>query len=153
MPKTDDERIAALKTPDQCLVLAKNARERGRPDLALRAERRRIELQSAMYDARSDAEKEALQAVYAYELALSELRGRNVRANRTWQVIRKRGVIEAVERIVLKKTESQGYRILIDKGLEDMCFEAVVLRHPKVFSDDAVRASEERIAEHEAEKS
>lgn len=93
----------------------------------------------------TDAEREALEAVYAYEEAMAGASGRRFNASRTWQMIKRHGVIPAVERIVTRPVETAGYRVLVEMGLEDMAFEAVVLRHPGVFSATAVDASKRRL--------
>ena len=41
--------------------------------------------------------------------------------------------------------ETEGYRVLVEMGMEDMAFEAVVLRHPESFSPEAVAASNDRL--------
>ena len=41
-----DELIAKLKTPEECIVFEKNVTERGRPDLALAARKRAVELRA-----------------------------------------------------------------------------------------------------------
>jgi hypothetical protein len=38
-----------------------------------------------------------------------------------------------------------GYTALVEMGLQDKAFEAVVLRHPDVFSAAAIRRSKERL--------
>jgi uncharacterized caspase-like protein len=104
-----DERVARLTTPEACEQFAINVEERGKPELALDARRRAIELRAAAHGASTVAEREALEAVYAYELVLSTKRGRNTRASRTWQMIERRGVLPAVEHIVTRSTETTGY--------------------------------------------
>ena len=42
---------------------------------------------------------------------------------------------------------AKGYTLLVDMGMEDMAFEAVVLRHPEAFSADAVERSRARLRE------
>jgi len=108
--------------------------------------RENVKLRASRHGVTTDAEREALEAVYAYEEVLREVRGKNVRAARTWQMIKRHGVIEAIERIVARPMETQGYRALADMGLEEMAFEAVVLRHPSSFTEQAVMASRERLA-------
>ncbi|HVC44856.1 MAG TPA: hypothetical protein VND20_08560, partial [Candidatus Binataceae bacterium] len=83
----------------------------------------------------------ALEAVYAYERAMSQARRRNFRANRTWQAIKHRGLTEAVEYTVNRPTISMGFTTLVAMGMEDKTFEAVVLRHPEMFSSHAVERS------------
>lgn len=95
-----DERVKKIKTPEECEVFAKNALERNRPDLASEAKRRAVELRAELYGAKSEAENEALQAIYAYEEVLTKKNGKRTKASRTWQMIKRHGIIEAVERAV-----------------------------------------------------
>ena len=60
-------------------------------------------------------------------------------------MIKKQGIIAAVEKIVTRKNETTGYRVLVEMGMQDMAFEAVVLRHPDVFSVEAVEQSQSRL--------
>jgi hypothetical protein len=92
-------------------------------------------------------EREALEAVYAYERVLSQSAGKKIRATRTWQMIERRRLIPAVEHIVSRRKETKGYIALVEMGMEDMAFEAVVLRHPEVFSPEAVERSRARLLE------
>ena len=141
-----DERVEKLKTPEACEKFIKNALRLGHPELALESQRRAIELRAESHNAKSDAEKEALQAIYAYEHILTEKNGRTTPATRTWQMIHRRGIIESVNRVVARKDDAMGYILLKKKGMEDLSFEAVVLRYPDVFSKDAVSHATERIA-------
>lgn len=137
--------VAKLKTPEECAIFEKNVTERGRPDLALAARKRALELRAQKYGAKTEAERECLEAVYAYERVLSEKNGRNTRATRTWQMIQRRGIIDAVERAVNRESETVGYLALLEMGLEDYAFEAAILRHPEVFSPATVAHSQARI--------
>ena len=107
--------------------------------------RRSIQMRAAGRQPQTPAERESYEAVYAYEEALSSQKGRTIRAGRTWPMIRKHGIIGAVELIVTKRKETEGYRVLVEMGMEDMAFEAVVLRHPESFSPEAVAASDDRL--------
>jgi hypothetical protein len=89
---------------------------------------------------------DALQAVYAYERVLSEGRGKKIRASRTWQMIARHGIIAAVERAVRRTENTKGYEALAKMGMQDLAFEAVVLRHPGEFSTEAVDRSRERLS-------
>ncbi len=141
-----DERIAKFTTPESCEQFAINVRER-EPERAKEALRRAVQLRAEKHGATSDAEREALEAVYAYERALTMIRGKTVRASRTWPMIHRLGIIAAVDRIVARPVESQGYDTLVQMGMQDMAFEAVVLRHPSLFSAAAVAQSKQRMAE------
>jgi hypothetical protein len=142
-----DPRVAKLKTPQECETLAKNARERGAPQLADQARQRAVQLRAQAHGAKTDVERECLEAVYAYEEVLSAQKGKKIRAGRTWPMIHEHGVLPAVERIVMKRQESVGFTALAEMGLKDFAFEAVILRHPEHFSAEAVARSRERLAE------
>jgi len=139
-----DEKIARLKTPEDCEQFALNVQVRF-PELARDARRRAVELRGASHGATSAAEREALTALYAYERVLSERRGKKIRASRTWPMIRQHGIIETVERAVKRDADPSGYTALAKMGMQDLAFEAVVLRHPDVFSKEAVARSAERL--------
>lgn len=139
--------ISKLKNPEECYTLEQNALERGHTDLAIQARKRAIEMRAQAHGATTDAERECLKAVYAYERVLSQQRRRNTRASRTWQMIKRHGVIGAAERAVNRPTETSGYRALVEMGLEEYAFEAVILRHPQAFSAGAVERSRQRLSE------
>ena len=88
-----DERVQKLRTPKDCEVFARNATKLGEHVLATEATRRAITLRADSYGATSDAERECLEAIYAYEEILFRKHGRRVKASRTWKVIRERGII------------------------------------------------------------
>jgi hypothetical protein len=142
-----DERVKKIDTPEKCDIFARNARERGRDDLAKQARERAVQLRAEAVGAESDVEKEALAAVYAYEEGLSQKNGRRTRASRTWQMIDRHGVLEAVERAVRRDDVTQGYVVLQEMGLGDYAFEAVILRHPDSFSAEAVEVARARLAD------
>jgi hypothetical protein len=141
-----DETIARFKTPESCEQFALNV-EKHSPERALEARRRAVELRALAHGASTEAERDALEAVYAYERVLSTKRGKRIRASRTWQMIQRHGILAAVERVVSRPAEAAGYTALVQMGMQDKAFEAVVLRHPDVFSDAAVALSKARLAE------
>ena len=141
-----DERVTRLRTPEECDQFAMNVID-SFPELAQEARRYAVELRAESYGAATAAEREALQAVYAYERVISEKRGKTVRATRTWQMIKRHGLIPAIERVVKRKDVTTGYKALVEMGMSDLAFEAVVCRHPSVFSPEALRHSEERLKE------
>ena len=64
-------------------------------------------------------------------------------------MIKNRGIIQTVEHLVTRKDETPGFKALISMGIPEMAFEAVVLRHPELFSDKAVQYSRERLEPEE----
>ena len=141
-----DDIIQKLKTPEECIQLEKNVRERN-PDLARRARRRAVELRAISYGNKSEVELELLKALYAYEEVLSEKNKRKTRASRTWQMIDRHGLIHAAERAVDRKIEPAGYKLLAEMGMHDLTFEAVIVRYPDLFNKDVVARAENRLKE------
>lgn len=139
-----DERVARLKTPKDCEQLAKNV-EAKLPELAREARRRAIELRAAEHNAQSEAEREALKAVYAYEEVLSVKNRRKTRAARTWQMIDRHGIIKAVERAVNRPDDATGFTALMNMGMADLAFESVVIRHSGVFNQETVARAKARL--------
>jgi len=138
-----DERVLRLKTPEDCEQFALNVDAR-LPDLAQSARRRAVELRAEAHGASTAAEREALAAVYAYERVQSKKKGKRVRASRTWQMIDRHGIIKAVERAVNRPVDPVGYTALAEMGMQDLAFEAVVLRYSDTFSPEAVDKAAER---------
>jgi len=145
------DRISTLTTPEECEQLALNV-ETQFPELAREARRRAVELRAASHGAASAAEREALEAVYAYERVLSAKRGKKTRASRTWQMIDRHGILPAVERAVNRSQETIGYTALIEMGMQDFAFEAVVCRHPDAFSPEAIKRSQDRLNQWQSEQ-
>ena len=142
-----DERVRKLKTAKECEAFAKNAKKLGHPELALEARQRAVEIRAAAYGATSDAERECLEAIYAYEEILFDKHGKRVPASRTWQMIKRRGIIAAIEQAVDRPDGTAGFTALQQVGLENFAFEAVILRHPDLFSVSAVERSRKRMSQ------
>ena len=142
-----DDRIKKLKTPKECEIFSRNAVAQKRPELAAEAKQRAIEIRAAEYGATSDAERECLEAIYAYEEILFLKHGRRVKASRTWQMIKRRGIIAAIEQAVDRSDGTAGFSALKEVGLENFAFEAVILRHRSLFSERAMERSRDRMAQ------
>ena len=136
--------VGHLKTPEDCEQVALNV-EAKQPAFAIAARRKAIEIKASTHKATTEAEEHSFQAVYAYERRMTLERGRKTRATRQWKMVTKLGIIEAMESIVKNPTASAGYQALVKMGMQDMSFEAVVLRHPDVFSAEAVEQSKQSL--------
>ena len=141
-----DERVAKLKTLEDCEHFAKNVLERNRPDLAQKARKRALALRAEAYGATTEVERDCLEAVYAYEELLTAKNGRKTRASSTWKMIKRHGVLPVVESAVKRKVETASdFAALRAMGLQDCAFEAAVVRHPELFSRDTVKRSRQRL--------
>ena len=128
------------------MQLAKNVRDRN-PDLARKARRRAVELRAISYGNKNEVELELLKALYAYEEVLSEKNKRKTRAARTWQMIKRHGIIGAAERAVNREIEPAGYKVLVEMGMHDLTFEAVIVRYPDTFNQEVVSRAKSRLKE------
>ena len=124
-----DYRVERLRTTAECETFAKNALARHHPELALQARRKAIDLQVSTHETGSAVETDGLAAVYAYEALLSRRNGKRTRATATWQAIKRYGIIEAVQRALSRPPDEPGAITLRDLGLQDLAFEALVMRH------------------------
>lgn len=134
--------INQLRTPDECLEFAEK-----HTVLAQEARLRAIELRAAAHDNKDDVEKELWKAIYAYEEVLSKKNNRRTLASRTRQMIARHGILKAAERAVNRKIEAMGYRLLVDLGLKDLTFEAIIVRYPESFDPKIVKLCVERLVE------
>jgi hypothetical protein len=144
-----DPHVARLTTPEECDQFVINVVEK-HPELALEAKRRAVELRALAAGAKTEVEREALEAVYAYEDVRTKPGGKKFRATRTWQMIKRHGIISAIERAVDRDEDPTGYQALAAMNMRDKSFEAVVVRHPGVFSPDVVQRCRSRLSGYES---
>jgi hypothetical protein len=88
-----------------------------------------------------------LEAVYAYEHVLSKANRKKTRATGTWQMIRRLGIIKAIQSIVNREAGAADYTTLKETGMQDLAFEAIVLKHPEVFDPETVKRCAARVGE------
>lgn len=136
--------IDRLKTPQECEQFAKNV-ESKRPDLVREARRRAVSLRADEHNASSPVLRDIWEAVYAYEEVLYLEHKRRLKAAHTRRSIARRGALEAIEEIVKRQAVTEGFHRLRNAGLFDKTFEAVVLRHPTEFSEQAVEAAKAKL--------
>ncbi len=141
-----DHRVERLRTPAECEIFARNAAAKNRPDLVLESHRKAVNLKVATHETASPLEAEGLATVYAHEALLTHQNGKKKRATATWDAIKRYGIIEAIQRAVSRPATTESCTALRELGLEDLAFEAFVLRHEASFSADAVKLSKERLA-------
>jgi hypothetical protein len=144
-----DYRVERCKTPEDCESFAQNV-EKAHPVLAREARRRAVELRAEREGASTEAERDALRAVHAFEEVRSQEAGKRVRASRTRQGFQRNGILPTVESVVSRNKPTEGYASLVEAGMDDLTFEAVVLRHPEQFTAEAIEQAKRRIAERNA---
>ena len=104
-----------------------------------------------LYEVRPSAEVGTLehavwQSIFALEDALTEERGKTTRLAGTRQKIAREGELQTVADLV-KKSASEGYRMLIERGWPELTFEYVALQFPGRFAPHILGAAEARLSE------
>ena len=128
--------------PQQLRTLEKNARDRGATDLAEVAFRRLVKILPS--ERPGTVEHEFWRTVHSFEEVLSEERGRTTRLSRTRQKVNRVGVRQTLIDWALSKTESEGYTMLLERGLPELAGEAIILRHQDRFEAEVVKAAQAR---------
>lgn len=137
-------RIASCNDPRQLRQMAKNARAKGEEEVRLAAQRRLYEVLPS--EEPGTLEYDVWQSIYALEGELSDERGKTVRLSRTRQKITRDKEAKTVADLVMG-AQSEGYRMLIERGLKELTFEAVALRHPDRFDQSVLDAAQSRLSD------
>ncbi len=85
------------------------------------------------------------QSVLALEDALTDESGVTKRLSRTRQKIKRDGEQRTVHDLVMGKP-SEGFRMLVERDMTDLTFEAVALRFPDRFTPDVLNAAHQKLA-------
>lgn len=141
-----DERVARAKTSQEARQLAENARVAGRPDIQTQALEYAKTLQAQEEGYTTPAELAIANALYTYEEEQNRLKEKtNYRASRLRGMLKKHGPLQTAERMALDPKRSTGFDVLEDGGQLDMTFEAIILRYPNEFSEEALDAARARL--------
>src|ERR1035437_213195 len=136
--------ISTLNDPEECQKMAEIFSE-----LAVKARRRSVELRAQKHGKLKSVELELLKVLYAYEDILTLKNNRKTHAARTWQMVKRYGIIRTAEKAVNRPVEPMGYKLLADRGMKDLTFEAVISKYPREFSHDIVKLAKNRLEELE----
>ena len=137
-----DEIISLLQTPEECDQIARLF-----GDLANQVRRKAVELRALSHGNEHKVEIELLKAIYAYEEVLYDKNKRRTKASRTWQMVSRHGIIEAAQRAVNRPVDAPGFKTLVERGLGDLTFEAIIIRFPENFRKEVVEVSKRRLEE------
>lgn len=137
------KRIADCSNPEQLKQIAKNAAARGNEQVRQAAKLRLYAVLPSQEP--GTLEYEVWQSIYALEDVRSTESGKTIRLSRTRQKITRDKEVGTVVDLVLGSA-SEGYRMLIERGLTHLTFEAVALRHPDRFSEQVLEAARVRLS-------
>lgn len=85
--------------------------------------------------------------IHAFEHVLTEERGKTTRLARTRQKVARIGEIETLKDWALSAKRTDGFTMLIDRGMPELTGEAIVLRHAECFDGAVVEAARQRLEE------
>lgn len=89
-------------------------------------------------------EYDVWQSIHALEDTLSNEREKTTRLARTRQKIKRDGEVVTVADLILKRA-SDGFRMLVERNLPELTFEAVALNHPDRFQGHVLEAAAKRL--------
>lgn len=141
--------LAVLKTPEQCRIVMQRAREKGLDEVYQLVFRRYCELVGTANDDPADPlVADFYKTLAAYEQLLTEKNGSTTVASRTRQKIANKGVFVSLIEWTRGKAETNGFTLLVEKGLPEYTGEYLVARYAERFPEDVVALAHERLRKH-----
>ena len=138
------ELIVRCADPKKLRQIAANAHRNGEEEVRRTAMLRLYEVLPS--EKQGTLEYDVWQSIYALEGELSYERGKTTRLTRTRQKIVRDGEQTTVADLVLGKV-SEGFRMLVDRNLPELTFEAVALKHTDRFDERVLAAAGQRLSE------
>lgn len=137
--------VAQCDDVEKLKSLIKNARERGAPAVADAAFRKLVSLVPSEHP--GTVEHDFWQTVHAFEYMLTEERGKTTRLARTRQKVGQVGVMQTLRDWALSGKETDGFKMLLDRGMPELTGEAIVLRHSGLFDPLVLAAARKRLTD------
>ncbi len=134
------ELISKCEEPDKLRVWIKNAQTKGAKDVADAAFRQLIAVMPS--EKSGTVEFDFWRTIHAFEHTLSEERGRTTRLSRTRQKVTRVGEVKTLKDWALSNKQTDGFDMLLERGMPELTGEAIVLRHPDKFDSDVIDAAE-----------
>ena len=142
--------VSKLKTPEECRTVMERAKARNLDDVYTRVFKRYCELVGSHHDDPSyPIIREFYETLGAYEQLLTETNGVKTVATRTRQKIANKGVYQSLVEWTRGKVETNGFILLVEKGLPEYTGEYLVAKYADRFPDDVVQLARERLRKHD----
>ncbi|MCE6967626.1 hypothetical protein [Cereibacter sphaeroides] len=135
--------IAGSTDADQLRRFRENAQRMGVTAVADAAFRRLIEVHPDQ--APGSIEHDFWMTIHAFEEVLRDERGKTVRLSRTRQKIGRVGVKQTLVDFATSKAPTDGFNMLIERGLPELTGEALVLKHSESFDPEVQSAARQRL--------
>ena len=141
----DASKIAQMSDKEALRNLMQNARRLDRDDIYWQAFRRLCSLEGMIYG--DPLERDFYDVLNAYEELLTLKHGRTTKASRTRQKLANKGVEQCLIDWALG-APTDGFKLLIEKGLPELTAEYLVVKYKKRFPQRAVEAARRRLTDH-----
>jgi hypothetical protein len=138
----DAEKIERLSDKKALQNLMANARRLERDDVYWLAFKRLCSLEGT--NSEDPLERDFLDVLNAYEQLLTEKNGKTTRASRTRQKMKNKGIRQCLEDWATG-TPTDGFKLLVEKGLTSLTAEHLVVKYAEQFSDETVASAKERL--------
>lgn len=135
--------IAKCTNAEELRSIIKHAKDGSVAVVADAAFRRLISLVPAEHP--GTVEHDFWQTVHAFEFVLSEERQKTTRLARTRQKVGRVGVVETLKDWALSAQGTDGFKMLLDRGMPELTGEAIVMRHPEKFDLKVQAAAREKL--------
>jgi hypothetical protein len=141
--------VSVLKTPSECRTVMARAKAKGLDDFYQEVFRRYCDLVGNQHDDPSaPLVRDFYETLAAYEQLLTEKNGSTTAASRTRQKIANKGVHQPLIEWTRGKTETNGFLLLVGKGLPEYTGEYLVVRYRDRFPEDVVELAKARLVGH-----
>lgn len=135
--------IATSTDAKQLRRIRENALKMGVTAVAEAAFKRLIEILPD--EAPGSIDHEFWKTIHAFEEILRDERGKTVRLSRTRQKIDRVGVKQTLIDFASSKAPTEGFNMLIERGLPELTGEALILKHSGSFDLDVQTAALRRL--------
>ena len=135
--------IAGSTDADQLRRFRENAQRMGVTAVADAAFRRLIEV--IPEQAPESIEHDFWMTIHAFEEVLRDERKKTVRLSRTRQKIGRVGVKQTLIDFATSKAPTDGFNMLIERGLPELTGEALVLKHSESFDPGVQSSARQRL--------
>lgn len=135
--------IAAETDPTKLRKFRENAQRLGVAEVDDAAFRRLLEILPE--ETPGSIEHDFWKTIHAFEEVLRDERGKTVRLSRTRQKIARVGVKQTLIDFATSKAPTDGFNMLIERGLPELTGEALVLKHSEHFDPAVLDAARSRL--------
>jgi hypothetical protein len=141
--------LNSLKTVDDCRRVMERATKQGRPEVYSAVFKRQCELVGLQNEDPDDPlVRRFYETLAAYEQLLTEKNNKKTLAGRTRQKIANKGVHQSLIDWASGKVETNGFHLLVEKGLPEHTAEYVVMQFDHSFPPEVVELARNRLLSH-----